>query len=88
MVNLSLILCEKANIFNIVYTPIKNSSVLPLRLYRTNAIITSFHFTKEDISLIIKNLDPAKPHGCGNLSIKLIKICSETLTAHLRIILA
>ena len=34
-----------------------------------------FQFTKEDIS-IVKNLDPAKAHGCDNVSIKMIKICS------------
>ena len=67
-------------------TPIKNSSVLPLFSYRTNARITSFDFTEEDISLIIKNLDPAKVHTCDNISIKMIKICSESLTLLLRII--
>ena len=67
-------------------TPIKNSSVLPLFSYRTNARITSFDFTEEDISLIIKNLDPVKVHTCDNISIKMIKIRSESLTLLLRII--
>ena len=40
----------------------KNSRVLPLFSYRTNARITLFHFLEEDIPLIIKNLDPAKAH--------------------------
>ena len=40
----------------------------------------------EHISLIIKNLDPAKAHGCGNISIKMIKVCSESLTVTLKII--
>ena len=48
--------------------------------HRTNARITSFDFTEEDISLIIKNLEPAKDHGCHNISIKMLKICSESLT--------
>ena len=83
--------CEKANLFNNFFasicTPIKNSSVLlPLFSYRTNASITSFDFTEEDISLTIKNIDPAKVHGCDNMSIKMIKICSESFTAYLRII--
>ena len=51
-------------------TLIKNSSVLPLFSYRTNARITSFDITNEEISLIIKNLDPAKVHSCDNISIK------------------
>ena len=69
-----------------ICTPIKNSSVLPLFSYRINARITSFGFTEEDISLIIKNLDPPKAHGCDNISTKMIKICSESLTVPLRII--
>ena len=51
---------------------------------RTNARITSFDITNEDISLIIKNLDPAKAHGCDNTSIKMIKTCSESLTVPLK----
>ena len=67
-------------------TPAKNSSLLPLFSYRINARITSFDITDEDISLIIKNLDPAKAHDCDNISIKMIKICSESLTVPLKII--
>ena len=74
------------NFFASIYTPIKNPSVLPLFSCRTNAGITSPDFKEEDISLIIKNLDPAKAHGCDNISIKIIKICSESLTVPLRII--
>ena len=32
-------------------------------------------------------LDPATAHGCDNKSIKMIKICGESLTVSLRIIL-
>ena len=67
---------EKRNLFNNFFasicTPIKNSSVLPLFSYRTNARITSFDITDEEISLIIKNSDPAKAHGCDNISIKIL----------------
>ena len=90
MVNLSLVFVKKQiffnNFFASIYTPIKNSSVLPLLSYRKNARITSFHFTEEDISLTIKNLDTAISHGCDNISVKMIKICSESLTVPLRII--
>ena len=37
-------------------------------------------------SLIIKKLDRAKTHGCDNISVKMIKICSESLTVPLKII--
>ena len=40
---------------------------------------------EEDI-LIIKNLDQAKAHVCDNILVKMIKICSVSLTALLRII--
>ena len=33
-------------------------------------------------------LNPKKAHGCGNISIKMIQICSETITAYLRMIFA
>ena len=83
--------CGKANLFNNFFasicTPIKNSIVLPLFSYRTNARITLFDFTEEGISLIIKNLDAGKAHGCDNISIKMIKTCNESLTVPLRIIL-
>ena len=51
-----------------ICTPIKKSSVLLLFSYRTNARITWFDFTEEDMSLITKSLDPAKAHGCDNIS--------------------
>ena len=83
--------CEKANLFNNFFasicTPVKNSGLLPLFLYRTSARIILFDITNEDISLIIRNLDPANAHGCGNISIKMIKICSESLTVPLKIII-
>ena len=44
--------CEKENLFNNFFAsicaPIKNSSLLPLFPYRTNARITSFDFMEED----------------------------------------
>ena len=63
----------KKHIFLITFlapicTPIKKSSVLPLFSYRTNARITLFDFTEEHMSLITKSLDPAKAHGCDNIS--------------------
>ena len=54
--------------------------------YKANARIASFDITEEDISLMIKNLDPAKAHGCDNISIKMIKISYESLTVPLKIV--
>ena len=36
--------------------------------------------------LIIKSLDPTNVHGCDNLSVRIIKICNESITIPLRII--
>ena len=67
--------------------PIDNTSCLPSISYRTGIRIKSFHVTENDILAIIKTLDPNKAHGCDNISIKMIKICSQSLTLPLKIIL-
>ena len=56
-------------------------------LNRTNGRISSFHVTKEDILLIINALDSSKSHGWDNISIKMIKICGESVTVPLKTIL-
>ena len=69
----------KANLFNDFYAsicaPIQNSSVL-----------NSFSVIEKDISLIIKALDSSKAHGYHNLSIKMIKLCEESIVIPLKII--
>ena len=72
--------------FSSMYAPIQNTSILSPFLLRTSARITSFHVTKEDILLIIKTLDSSKAHGWGNISIKRITICGESITVLLKII--
>ena len=76
--------CEKGDLFNNFFssicTPIQNTIILPPFLHRTNARITSFYVTKEDILLIIKHLDSSKAHRWDNISIKMIKICDESIT--------
>ena len=46
----------------------------------------SFKVTESDISSIIKSLDCTKAHGYDNLSIRMIKIYSESITLPLKII--
>ena len=81
---------KKANIFNNFFasicTPIDNTSCLPSFSYKTGSRIKSFHVTENDVLAIIKTLDPNKAHGCDNISIKIIKICSQSLTLSLKII--
>ena len=54
--------------------------------YRTNSRINSFHATEKDTLLVIKSLDPIKSHGCDNLSVRMIKICIESITIPLKIV--
>ena len=82
--------CAKANIFNNYFasisTTIKKVSVLPPFSYKTNTRTNSFKFTESDILSIIKALDSTKAHGYDNLSIRMIKMCSESITLPLKII--
>ena len=82
--------CKKANIFNNIFasicTHIDNTSYLPSFSYRTGGRIKSCHVTENDILAIIKTLDPNIAHGYDNISIRMIKICSQSLTLPLKII--
>ena len=64
----------------------KKSSVLPPLLYKTNTRINSFRVTNKDMLSIIKSLDSSKSNGCDDISIKVIKICSESVTIPLKIL--
>ena len=81
---------KKANFLNEFFvsicTPIKYNSVLPPLLYKTNTGIRFFRVTNKDILSIIKSLDSTKSHGYDNISIKMIKICSESVAIPLKII--
>ena len=82
--------CEKANIFNnffaSVCTPIKNNSRLPPFIYDTNTRVHCFCVTNKNILSIINSLDSSKAHGYDIISIKMRKICNESLTIPLKII--
>ena len=82
--------CEKANLFNYFFasicTPIKNNSILPPFTYKTNTRINCFHVVNKDALLIINSLDSSKAHGYDNISIKMIKLCNDSITIPLKII--
>ena len=42
-------------------------------------MINYFPATENDVEAIIKTLGPNKAHGWENISIKMIKICTESL---------
>ena len=81
---------EKAYIFNNFFasicTPIDNASCLPSFSYRARSRIKYFHVTENDILAIAITSDPNKAHGCDNIAIKMIKICSQSLILPLKII--
>ena len=72
--------------FAFQYTPVSNSSVLPDISFHTNARLNLFSITEKDILAIIKSLDPNKSHGWDNISIKMIKMCGESLALPLKMI--
>ena len=46
--------------------------------YRTGSRIKSFHVTENNILARTKILDSNKAHGFDNISIRIIKICSQS----------
>ena len=82
---------EKAQIFNDFFakqcTLVENSSKLPTNSFkRTNNLLSTISFTKDDIAKIIKNLNPNKAHGFDMISIRMIKICVESILKPLELI--
>ena len=82
--------CKKANILNNFFvsicSPIDNTSCVPSFSYRTGSRIKFFQVTENDILAIMKTLDPNKAHGCYYISIKMIKICSQSFILPLKIV--
>ena len=82
---------EKAQIFNDFFakqsTLVENSCKLTTNSFkRTNNLLSIISFTKDDIAKIIKNLNPNKAHGFDMISIRMIKICSESFLKPLELI--
>ena len=51
---------------------------------RTNNCLSTISFTTDDIPKIIKNLDLNKAHGQDMISIRMLKICGESILKPLR----
>ena len=64
-----------------------NSSVLPSVLFkRTENVISSIDFGSDDIAKIIQKLDPNKAHGHDMISIRMLKICGNSVYKPLQLI--
>ena len=74
----------KANIFNDFFskqcTPLANGSKLPEnQVYLTNSRINSVPFSDDLVIYIIRNLNVNKAYGHDDISIRMIKMCDESL---------
>ena len=82
---------QKAERFNSFFAEqrsiLQNSSKLPTNLAsRTDQSLTSINFSQDDILKIIQNLNPNKAHGSDKISIRMIKICGNSLCKALEMI--
>ena len=82
---------EKAQIFNDFFakqcTLVENSSKLPTNSFkRPNNLLSTISFTKDDIAKVIKNPNPNKAHGFDMISIRMTKICCESILKPLELI--
>ena len=82
---------KKAELFNSFladqYSLISNSGELPSKLeYLTQSRLSSITFSKDDIAKMIQNLDPNKAHGHDQISIRMLKLCSNSICKPLEII--
>lgn len=81
----------KAYQFNIYFssqcTTISNSSQLPsFPVFNTNGKLSMINVCEEDVLKIIQNLNPNKAHGHDNISIRMIKICTQSVVRPLSLI--
>ena len=82
---------QKAEIFNSHFSKqcsplINNSKILSECSRKSNESLSSITFEINDIEKIIKNLDPNKSHGHDMLSIRMLKLCDESIYKPLNLI--
>ena len=82
---------EKAELFNSFFAKqcslIKNGSKRPPRLhFLTEKRLSTVKFVSNDILKIIQNLNPNKAHGHHKISIRMLKICGDSLYRPLELI--
>ena len=68
-------------------TPLVNNSKLPDKItYNSAARLTSVKFDNNDILKIISSLNVNKAHGDDGISVRMIKMCDESLVQPLSLI--
>ena len=76
---------EKTNLFNEFFTQqcntIENDSTVPNDLvFETTERISAFDISKDEITKIIRSLDPNKAHGHDGISIRMLKLCASSIS--------
>ena len=82
---------EKAQIFNDFFAKqctllVENTSKLPTDSFKRTKNLSIISFTKDDNAKIIKNLNPNKTHGFDMISIRMLKICRDSILKPLELI--
>ena len=83
---------EKAELFNSFFSNqfslLKNCSKLPTNLRCvTDKRLPKINFTTDNIEKLIVSFNPNKDHGHDNISIRMLKICGDTIGKSLELIL-
>ena len=81
---------EKATVFNEYFarqcTPFATDSILPPLSYHTNNRLSHIIISIDDVKDILKVLKPNKANGPDNISVPMIKLCSDPICLPLQII--
>ena len=81
----------KANLFNDYFnkqcTIIDNNSSVPANIsFETKERLSTFEICSGDIVKIIRSLNPSKVHGHNEISIRMIRICTSSISKPLAIL--
>ena len=80
----------KADIFNDHFiqqcTTIDTGSEIPQSVVLNGPFLTDFPISDEKILKIIQSLNPKKAHGCDDISIRMIRLCDNSLLLPLKLI--
>ena len=81
---------EKAELFNSFFlnqcSLLNNCSKLPTNPNVTDKRLRTINFTADNMKKIIIGLNSNKAHGHGNISIRMLKICGDTICKALELI--
>ena len=70
-----------------MHAPVENSQLSTRFTTYTDSVLTSIDFSVEQVSNIIKKLDPNKAHGHDKISQRMLKICGDSIKKPLAITL-